>query len=234
MQVQLGTGADNTLNFGTGDPKRPGFLYIPVPLARVRAMIRYLSRDKTAYFIEGKGGLVVPTEQQDKIPQGALVIPDPGKRMTHVGEAHVTVSMGPELEKALAGDPRGTLVRAGLFSQTGEGVSCPVEFTGTLRVLQAGFYKDEYDPKGPILVAEEVRVPKLTAVRKALGLAELPTLPGGQPYIPHITYGYIAEKNLIHATYVQQHGSRPRRRGLPTDPSTQGQPTPDTQLARLG
>lgn len=212
IQVKLGTGAAETLNFGSGDPKRPGFLYIPIQLDRVRTMIRYMTRGKTAYYVEGKGGLVIPSEQKDRIPPGALVIPDPGKRLTRVGEAHITVSMGPELEKALVGDPQGTLTKAGLFNTFGQGVRCPIEYTGLLRVLQAGFYKDEYDPKGPILIAEEVHVSNMIHIRESLGLPAMPVLPNGQPYIPHITYGYIAERNLIHQTYIQKHGSTPRAR----------------------
>jgi hypothetical protein len=175
-------------------------------------MIRYLSRDQIAYFVEGQGGLVIPSAQKSRIPPEARIIPNPGRKMAHVGEAHITVSMGPELTKALGPNPTQTLMETGFFEPNGKGMRCTIQYTHKLRVLQAAFYKDEADPKGPILIAEEVRCPAMAHIREKLGMPALPTMPDGQPYIPHVTYGYIAAKNIIHQTYVQKFGSQPRRR----------------------
>ena len=197
----LGDGRPESLNYGTGDVTRPNFLYIPIPLSRIRTMHRYLSRDKIAYCIESVGGHVVSVRDKDKIPENAIIIENPGRYLIHTGEGHITVSMGEELSRALGPNPIETLKELEIFDDSGRGIRTPIAYTGELRVMYAGYYKDESDPKGPILIAEQVSVPELPSIRNRLGLSSLPTLASGQTYIPHITYGYIAKKNLIHQSY---------------------------------
>ncbi len=144
---------------------------------------------------------VVSVRDKDKIPENAIIIENPGRYLIHTGEGHITISMGEELSRALGPNPIETLKELDLFDASGRGIRTPIAYTGELRVMYAGYYKDESDPKGPILIAEQVSVPELPSIRNRLGLSSLPTLASGQTYIPHITYGYIAKKNLIHQSY---------------------------------
>jgi hypothetical protein len=132
-----------------------------------------------------------------------------GNKLTHVGEAHVTVSMGPELSEALGEDPVRILIDAKLFDSSGNGIAVPVKHTGDYKILNAPYYKDDADPDGPSLVAEVVEVPLLESMRTLLGLSPLPQI-GARQYIPHITIGYMANLNKIHQSYVEKYGSSPR------------------------
>lgn len=212
LKVFLGTGGPETLNFGSANLKRQPFLYVPLSLSYVRTAIRYLSRNKLAYYIEGVGGNVVSYNDESdlerikkQLPPGARLIPNPGKIMSHLGETHLTVSQGKELADALGPDPIATLIRVGLFDAAGQGIPTPIKHKYIFRVMRAAYYKDDADPDGPILIAEQVRVPWFTKVRKTLGLSPCPSLPYGRHYIPHITCGFIARRNLIHRSYVDQH-----------------------------
>lgn len=189
LEDELGNGRPYTLNYGTGSPGRPNILYIPVPLSVVRSAIKLLSGPIT---VDG--------------------IRSPGKSLTHVGEAHATVSMGPELPRALGQQPGDTLRGAGLFDDDGNGITVQVVHTHQYKVMNAAFYKDEADPAGPQLVAELVDIPQLSQIRTALGLSPLPQIPGIAQYLPHITVGYMANLNNIHKSYVDQKGSSPRSR----------------------
>ena len=181
----LGNGKPYTLNYGTGASDRPNILYVPIPLAVVRSALRHLN--KTGFVGEGN-------------------------KLVHVGEAHVTVSMGQELPTALGKDPVATLRAAGLFNSAGDGVSVKVRHTGDYKMLNAAFYRDEADPLGPMLVAELVEVSGLTSIRSRLGLTPLPVLPGIPNYLPHLTVGYCARLNKIHSSYVSSFGSTARQR----------------------
>jgi len=187
LSVLVGSGDDYTLNLGTGAPDRPPLLYVPIPLSHLRQARRLLAHriGELAQFA------------------GAL---------THVGEAHVTISMGQELVDALGDEPRRRLHEAGLVDEGGRGIPVRVHHSGEFKTLPAAYYKDEADPGGPLVVAEMVEVPQLSAIRGALGLSALPTLPSGAAYVPHVTIGYIANLNKIHQSYVARHGSQPRQR----------------------
>jgi len=184
LTPQLGTNESYTLNFG-GNPGRPPMLYVPVPLSRVRYAIRAI-----------RSGAIVPTTTDGGEPPSRA-------RLTHVGEAHATISMGPELG-GLGPDPTAALRRSGLFDETGRGVRVEVRHTGQYKWLRASFYKDEADPAGPMLVAEVVQIPQLRAIRETLGMTSLPQIPGIAHYIPHVTVGYLPKLNLIHQSYLAQ------------------------------
>lgn len=174
LRNEFGNGEPYTLNYGTGDPSRPSFLYIPIPLDIVRSAKRKLIK---------------------KI----------GRPLTHVGEAHVTVSIGQELSDVLGDNPKQVLINAGLFDSGGNGISTPVQHTGEFKILNAPFYKDDADPEGPSLVAEVVEVPILKQIRELLGLSPEPAYPWLKgPYIPHITIGYMANLNKIHQSYIDK------------------------------
>lgn len=127
-------------------------------------------------------------------------------RLTHVGEAHVTVSMGPELSAALGDDPLRTLVDRGLFNSSGDGIPVEVGHTGRYRWMRAPFYKDEADPEGPALISELVDVPQLVEIRTSLGLSPLPKIPGQEVYYPHVTIGYMSNLDKIHQSYMDRDG----------------------------
>lgn len=189
LEAVLGTDEPYTLNYG-GTPGRPPMLYVPIPLSAVRTAISRIAKGRIKPDGDGDG-------------------PDPGTRpkLTHVGEAHATVSMGPELPAALGQDPEAELRASGLFDGVGAGVRVKVRHTGEYRWMRASFYKDEADPKGPLLAAEIVEIPDLERIRTALGLSPLPRIPGVDVYIPHVTVGYLPNLNLIHKSYMDKNGA---------------------------
>lgn len=240
MKPILGTGEDYTLNYG-GMAGRPPFLFVPLPLQLIRDGIKYLSKNKLGYWHKGNG-TILPFKDMDhlqalikQLPKDADYIINPGQRMTHVGEAHLTISMGPELTTALGDDPIATLRRTSvggipLFDARGRGIQVTLERTQQWRVFRAKFYEDEADVGGPLLVCEVIKIQRHPLIRLALGMAEKPTLPGVTNYVPHLTYGYIPAKNIIHKSYVEKMGSKPRFvKRQPAKHGWQKQPLPGKQ-----
>ncbi len=124
-----------------------------------------------------------------------------GKKLTHVGEAHATISMSPEVNVIKPEH----LLAAGLFKDN-VGIHVEVIHTGKFMEMNAQFYKDEADPEGPILVAEIVKIPAMTEIRTRLGLSPLPQIPGVTKPVQHVTIGYVPNLNLINKSYVEKYG----------------------------
>ena len=208
IRLILGSGQPYTLNYGTGDVGRPPFIYVPVPLSVVRSAIRHL-RHATAWFDQAAmiGGVGEPPGKP-----GVVIIPDVGRRLKHVGEAHFTVCMAPELFQALD-DPAATLQERGMC-RPGWGMPVEVRHTGNFKVLRSVYYRDTADPEGPFLVAEVVDVPAMGEIRTALGLSATPKLPPGitSAYVPHVTLGFVAATDTVDRDYVALHGRHPRHR----------------------
>lgn len=201
LHVLLGSGEPYTLNWGTSDLSRPAFLYVPIPLSFVRSCLTKL-QEATGWYdplrqIGGIGG------EEIRYPEYFEVYPKIGRRLTHIGEAHLTISMGPE-----AGGLGQKLVESGLLMR-GQGIPVPIQHTGEFKLMRAAFYRDERDPDGPLLVSEAVSVPAYSKIRSRLGLSQTPKIPGITNYIPHITLGYLAS---THLGFDKLYGRQPRQR----------------------
>jgi hypothetical protein len=157
-------------------------------------------------------------------------------KLTHVGESHITISMGPLLQQALddyaqqkgiEGEGLEKNIRVlrdvkiggrPLFERSSgsyfKGLTSDVSFprTSPFEVFRAGFYKDEADPSGPMLVALSVTAALYSQVRVALGMPPTFVLPNGKAWAQHITLGYIPRKNMIGKSYVDRFGKNPRQK----------------------
>lgn len=227
----LGNGEPWTINYGTGIANKPPFLYISVPTALARSAIRDVSNNlviwadpsdlQGKYLRIGKKPLNQLRTIRDKILQQ-----DPDAeiafypKLTHVGESHVTVAMGPELSALGSQEEilhKLRLAQVGgkpLFDQDGNGqtTEANIDRDSPYMVLRAGFYKDEADATGPLLVAMDVDCSLYYEARAALGMPKVFRLPNGGFWQQHFTVGYAPRKNLIHRSYVNQFGSTPRHR----------------------
>ena len=234
----LGNGEDWTVNYGTGDMNRNPFLYIKVPFRLIKNAIAKL-RDYVIWSGPGQSdghcqetGRIPSWEKRhirDSIlrhyPNTVEIYFHP--KLTHVGEAHITISMGRELETALDNIKRelGLLTEWSkqqlgynvevlkqlqiggrpLFDDNGNGLETgwQIDKNEPFSVVRAGFYKDEVDVEGPLLVAFNVETDLYYKVREALGLPRQFTLPNGAVYVQHITIGYIPKRNIINKRFYQ-------------------------------
>jgi len=101
-----------------------------------------------------------------------------------------------------------------LFDRTGNGlVTKPnIARKDPYRVLRAGFFKDDVDTSGPLVLAIDVDCTLYYQAREALGLPRVFRFDNGVKWDQHLTVGYIPKKNLIHQSYVNRFGSSPRER----------------------
>jgi hypothetical protein len=223
LKNYLGDGSDWSLNYGTADESRDPMLYIKVPLALTRSAVRDAASNLVVWGgTNPQGGYerigsLTPEEIQQKRDQILTKEPDSEVRfypkLTHVGESHITVSMGAELAGALGDSPAEKLRRAKvggkpLFGPDGSGMKTPydIDREHPYKVFRAGFYRDDIDTHGPLLLALAVDAPLIYKARLALGLPRV----FAAWWEPHATIGYIPRYNVIHKSYVAQHGSRPR------------------------
>lgn len=228
----LGNGEDWSINYGTGDPNMPPFLYITVPISLVRTAARDAASNLVVWAdqsaLQGKYmriGRKSPEELssiRDSIfaaePNAELIF---YPKVTHVGESHVTISMAPELLKAFGSEEgiiralRSTRIGGNpLFDRAGNGLSTEVNINreDPYLVLRAGFFRDEVDTSGPLVLAIDVDCTLYYQAREALGLPRVFRFPNGKAWNQHLTVGYIPKKNLIHRSYVDRFGSSPRER----------------------
>lgn len=232
LRNSLGDGSDWSINYGTGDSRSP-FLYIKVPLQFVNSAIRKVRKNYLIYAEYGTSGTIeqVSSAEEGKARAKQLLRANPNlelylfPKITHVGESHLTIAMGRDLHEALlvlqerfgVNDPVSALRDLKingrpLFDRRGSGLKADIDITtDPFTVYRAGYYSDEADPAGPMVVALKVKADLYPLVREALGLPREAIVPGtendkGGPkkWSQHITLGYIAKKNMIHQSYLDR------------------------------
>ncbi len=218
----LGDGSDWSVNYGTSDLNRPPMLYIQIPLKLVRSVIRKVEK-KLLIWAENNSingecldvSQMSPQRIQDTIDkiykknQNTEVYLYP--ELTHVGESHITITMGAELEKCMENlkqelgvnndmEVLGSIKVDGqpLFdNRVGLKSAFTVHQKDLFKVFRAPFYKDSDDPTGPMLVALNISPDLYSDVRIALGLPPRFVLPNGVEWTPHVTLGFIPKGNNI-------------------------------------
>jgi len=234
----LGDGSDWTLNFGTGDTSRSSFLYIKAPMSLINSSIKHIAQSQLIWALPNATEGVCENIGTDKnktkerIATIQSAYPDAEiyayPKLTHVGESHITISMDPELRKALDNLPTiGTglardikalqylkIGKKHLFDNSGKGLTTDylLETEEPYKVLRAGYYSDDYDPTGPMLVALNLLTDLYSDVREALNLPAKFVMNNGIAWKQHVTIGYIPQKNLINRSFVDKHGSSPRQK----------------------
>lgn len=235
----IGNGQDWTVNYGTSDKSRPPLLYIKSSMQLLKSAARDVSNNLIVFADpQGNGNYVrIGKQNKDTIQRVTSGLRNRGyevhanPKITHVGEAHITISMGDQLQDALnavadeaeiPGHGIERNVRAlqsvqvngrPLFDSAGNGqrTNVTIDKERPYKILRAKFYSDEEDVHGPMLVALNVETDLYYDVREALGMPRSFTLPGGQVWKQHITVGYLPQKNIIHQSFVQMFGKQPRR-----------------------
>ena len=191
-----GSGKDWSINYGTGDLNRPAMLYIKVPLQFARSWINKIQRKAIVWAkpqaTQGEISLDIdnPHEYAEELrKKGYEVYVKP--RLHHPGEVHLTIAMPYELEGVDVKNAKVNGVSIYELPVNIEVVKPP------LKVFRAGYYKDDVDPYGPLLVALNVRTKQYYQVRDALGLDET-------EWVPHITLGYILQRDEINQSYIDK------------------------------
>ena len=228
----LGNGADWTINYGTGDPNRPPFLYINGSMSLIRSAVRDATNSLVVWAnpdaLQGKY-LRIGRKTKEELAsiEKSILTSEPNAditfypQLTHVGESHATVSMAPELESALGGQQR--ILRAlktvkvngePLFDGQDNGQRSNVNIGrhDPYMVLRAGFFKDDVDTSGPLVLAINIECDLYYYAREALGLPRVFRFPNGNSWKQHLTVGYLPKKNRIHQSFVDRFGSSPREK----------------------
>jgi len=228
LSNSLGDNSSWTVNYGTGDASRSPFLYIHVPLNYVNSAARHVRKNCLVYAGSGIVGVIekVNDVETGRARAKQLLAADPNlelylfPKITHVGESHITISMGKELDQALLSlqerfgvdnpvDALNLVTISGrpLF-KNGKGLK--TRFTikrDPFTVYRAGFYRDEVDLNGPMAIALKVSTDLYPLVREAIGLSREAMVPGTtDTWDQHVTIGYIPQKNMIHRSYLEKMG----------------------------
>ena len=204
----------------------PPFLYIQAPLSLVRSAVKDAADNLVIWANPSSIGgkcLRIGRKSEEEISsiRDSILRSDSDAeivfypKLTHVGESHVTISMAPELKK-LGSDEEiiQALRKSQLFDSHGNGrkASVDVNRQNPYLVLRAGFFRDDVDTSGPLLLAVDVDCDLYYAAREALGLPRIFKFPNGKEWNQHLTVGYVPKKNLIHQSYVDRFGSSRRER----------------------
>ena len=232
IENTLGNGKDWTINYGTGNPSMPNFLYISGPISLIKSAVRDAADNLVIWArpgsIKGKY-LRIGQKSKEELAsiRDSILASEPDAeivfypKVTHVGETHATVSMGPELLKAFDSEERildalrSVVVRGRpLFDGRGNGQKSVVniERSNPYLVMRAGFFRDDVDVSGPLVLAIAINCDLYYASRVALGLPGIFKFPNGEEWKQHLTVGYVPKKNMIHQSYVDRFGSSPREK----------------------
>lgn len=237
LKNYIGDGSDWSVNYGTSDPSRPPILYINVPMSMVNSAIRKVAKNLIIWAPNDAsiGEYTKANDKKDALNivkrvarkhNNAEIYPFP--KLTHIGESHITISMMHELSSAMdnlaakmgiGGDGIARDVEIlknikvdgrPLFDEHGRGLRGRVEINNQepFKVFRAGFYRDEVDETGPMLVALSAGSDLYYRVRTAMGLSPRFTLPNGVVWEQHITLGYIPKKNMIQQSYLDRFGPK--------------------------
>jgi len=193
LPTVLGNGQDMTINLG-GEHGRSPMLYAPFPLSAIRQLRNKLSKCKIIPPQYGKHGAVDCTKKSYS-----------QTKLAHVGEAHCTIQAFKidEILKRLkhkhgTDNTQEALMAAGLFDRDGNGAKFPMRIKKGANgpdflVVHSFAYKDEWDNTNnlPIAIGIKVHAPYWEAVHNILGTNPYPVLPNGDTYTPHITIGYM-------------------------------------------
>ncbi len=199
MNRILGSGEPGTLHYGTAEGFPKPMLYVPLPKSLVRPF-RERVRTKIKFDC-----VLTRHETLDCRPKEGAT-----PELQWSGEAHMTVAMGDELQKALVktGMPpiealKRTTIQdpqradeVPLFDERGHGMACPVSATQHedkfFKLVPTALFADQ-----PLALILFVRSPCYVEVRNSLGLTDYPKLPPHLgPYIPHATIGYLFKKDI--------------------------------------